>query len=324
MTTFDLKSFIRNGYAGISVPGSDSLDPYIDIKAFYKHALLTFFNLPEDVLFGISEFRSVGNKSGYILIKNMPRDEALINTPLTHQEACSRQSFISEYCLAMVGKYLGELYGFAQESDGIIFNNIRPSPKYRAQQSSESSDVLLELHTEIAFHEFRPDFLLLYCLRQDCHKMARTGVASIRRALPLISKHAREELVKPQFSLAYDLSFGNLHGKNNGIKKVAVLEGDIDDPYMTYDSDLMTPMTEQAESALMELDTALRNTMHEVRLEAGDLIVIDNRRTSHSRTNFKTYYDGRDRWVQRVFVKQDLDVVRKRLPDQVPVIRDIV
>jgi len=93
---------------------------------------------------------------------------------------------------------------------------------------------------------------------------------------------------------------------------------------MTYDSDLITPLNEKSSSALSELDMALRSTMKEILLEPGDLIIIDNRRTSHSRTKFKAYFDGYDRWLQRAFIKQDIDVVRKRLPDQVPVIREIL
>lgn len=324
MSVIDLKLCVSQGYSGIFIPNSDEINPYLSMSDFALHAQTAFYALPISVLSKISQFRSNGNAEGFILIKGMPYDEKLGKTPLRHEDVRSRPVFISEYCLTMVGSHLGELYGFVQESEGSLFNNIRPLPLSSELQSSESSDVFLELHTEVAFHEFRPDFLLLYCLRQDCHKMAKTGVACIRQALPLLSKDVIDELRKPNFSFAYDLSFGNLLGKNNRLKNSAVLEGDLSDPYMTYDSDLITPLNEKSSSALGELDMALRSTMKEILLEPGDLIVIDNRRTSHSRTKFKAYFDGYDRWLQRAFIKQDIDIVRKRFPEQVPVIRDIL
>lgn len=300
------------------------LNPYQNFRGFTQHARAAFFTLPVDALFRLMEFRAEGNEMGYLLLKGLPQDGPFVDTPRTHDEAQQRRSFTSEYCLTMIGSHFGELYGFSQESNGAIFNNIRPTIHNQKQQSSESSDVFLELHTEIAFHEFRPDFLLLYCLRQDHHKMARTGVASIRSALPLLNIKILEELRKPNFSFSYDLSFGNKCGRNNSIKNMPILEGSLSDPYMTYDSDLIRPLNERAKAALVELDSALRKTMHQVVLEPGDIIIIDNRRTSHARTNFKAYYDGKDRWLQRVFVKQDLDSVRKRLPNQVPIIEDIL
>lgn len=306
------------------MPDSSDLNPYLSMRDFKHHAQTAFFTLPISVISEIIQFRSEGNIDGFILIKGMPCDAKLIRTPQMHEEVRSRLAFVSEYCLTMIGANLGELYGFIQESEGSLFNNIRPLPLSSSVQSSESSNVFLELHTEIAFHEFRPDFLLLYCLRQDRHKMAKTGVACIRKALPMLSKETIDELRKPNFSFAYDLSFGNFLGKSNSLKNSPILEGDLADPYLTYDSDLITPLNEKSSSALRELDMALRSTMKTILLEPGDLIVIDNRRTSHSRTKFKAHFDGFDRWLQRVFIKQDIDVVRKRLPDQVPVIREII
>jgi L-asparagine oxygenase len=41
-------------------------------------------------------------------------------------------------------------------------------------------------------------------------------------------------------------------------------------------------------------------------LKAGDLIIIDNRRTVHARTEFEPRYDGFDRWLQRSYVVDSL------------------
>lgn len=225
-------NFIRLSESDLSFLNTDSLlalNPYMDMKQFTRHAQADFFSLPSEVLSCMSQFRSEGNECGFLLIKNLPIDSTLIDTPEKHEQARQRNCFLSEYFLTMVGSNLGELYGFSQESSGAIFNNIRPTKTQSTNQSSESSDVFLELHTEIAFHEFRPDFLLLYCLRQDRECMAKTGVASIRRAMMQLSYNELAELRQPHFSFAFDLSFGNKMGRDNSIKTGPVLEGPTND-----------------------------------------------------------------------------------------------
>ncbi len=45
----------------------------------------------------------------------------------------------------------------------------------------------------------------------------------------------------------------------------------------------------------------------DVVIEPGCLLVLDNRRCVHARSDFKAYYDGRDRWLQRMAVVRDLE-----------------
>ncbi|WP_163576198.1 TauD/TfdA family dioxygenase [Halomonas faecis] len=320
----DLRTyFSKNEVSNLFSPPGE-LNPYQEPKKFIRHARAASFKLPTKIKNEILEFRSYGNQPGFILLKGLPFETDLCETPIDNKEAAERGCYISEFCISMFGSLLGDMYAFAQESEGLLFNNIRPTFKNTSKQSSESSGVYLELHTEVAFHEFRPDFLILNCLRKDPERQAKTGVSSIRLALPLLSKETKECLFQPLYSFAYDLSFGNEHGKKNSIKRASVLQGPKDDPYLTYDSDLITPHGEKASLAIDELEKALRSTMQTFRLQEGELLLVDNRRTAHSRTSFKARFDGKDRWLQRSFVRQDFDSVRKRLPHQGYVIRDII
>lgn len=289
------------------------LNPYNDLETFIYFANNNLDYLQNDLSRNLNLFKKYGNQDGYLLIKNLPKDKNLINTPIEHKDVFNKNTFISEFCLTLIGSFLGEVYGYKDESDGIIFNNLRPKLECENLQISESSQVLLELHTETAFHEFRPDFLLIYCLRHDREKVAKTGVASIRNALKSLDEKTIKLLFESKYSVAIDLSFGNKDGKDNILKTIPILSGTIDDPYMVYDSDLMEGLTTDAKKALEDLDLILRKTMTELTLEAGDLVIIDNKRTSHSRSKFKAYYDGYDRWLQRLLVKQDFDIVRKKL-----------
>ena len=58
-----------------------------------------------------------------------------------------------------------------------------------------------------------------------------------------------------------------------------------------------------ADGALRRLSAALDSTHQALRLLPGDLLVIDNFRTSHARSVFTPRWDGHDRWLNRMFVR---------------------
>lgn len=64
---------------------------------------------------------------------------------------------------------------------------------------------------------------------------------------------------------------------------------------MIYDADLIKAKTDPEKNALAKLDKSLRETMKLISLKKGDLIIIDNKRSIHSRTKFNAYFDGNDR-----------------------------
>ena len=78
-----------------------------------------------------------------------------------------------------------------------------------------------------------------------------------------------------------------------------VLYGHPDRPYFNYDLDLMTSHIPEASAALHKVAEAANIVKKSVLLDSGDLLVIDNRRSIHGRTQFTARYDGTDRWVLR-------------------------
>jgi serine/threonine protein kinase len=49
------------------------------------------------------------------------------------------------------------------------------------------------------------------------------------------------------------------------------------------------------------------DTHRSVRLGAGDLLVVNNRKCAHARSRFAAKFDGTDRWLQRVYVRRSLE-----------------
>ncbi|MEU7228064.1 TauD/TfdA family dioxygenase [Streptomyces chrestomyceticus] len=68
----------------------------------------------------------------------------------------------------------------------------------------------------------------------------------------------------------------------------------------------MEPLDETAARAFDELREAMLAVLDGAVLEAGDLIVVDNRTAVHGRTAFRPRYDGQDRWLRRCFAVADL------------------
>jgi|HubBroStandDraft_3_1064219.scaffolds.fasta_scaffold03827_2 hypothetical protein len=282
-------------------------DPHSDFEDFAFEAKLAFHELPRRLRRILLRFREGGNLDGALLLRGLPQDPDLPPTPVRSGVRTPKATFASELWLCAAAAALGEPVGYLQEKHGTIIQDVFPTPANAGKQSSESSEVLLAFHTEIAFHPFMPDYVLLYGLRQDPEKEARTMFASVRRLLPLLGAADRDILFADLFRTGIDYSFGN-HAQERGTGPlISVLYGDRLDPFLRYDLDLMVGQTEAARRALEHLRQAVDAVKLDVRIEPGSLLVLDNRRAVHARTHFKAAFDGRDRWLQRVSVVRDLE-----------------
>ncbi|MFD0524059.1 TauD/TfdA family dioxygenase [Paractinoplanes durhamensis] len=61
-----------------------------------------------------------------------------------------------------------------------------------------------------------------------------------------------------------------------------------------------------ARDALAAVIKAVDGSMQDVRLSAGEILIIDNLRSVHGRRPFTARYDGRDRWLRIVQEAADL------------------
>ncbi len=279
-------------------------NPFTNLEEFIHVCEETACSLPINVRMKIIEFLKFGNQEGYLLINNLKLDPELPHTPISKNEMPNKKTFYSECWLTIFANLLGEPFSYKQEGNGLLFHNICPSKSNQNLQSSLSSDVLLDLHTEVAFSPFIMDFVLLYCLREDRNHYGKTLLVSIRDIYKHLSSEAIDELKKRNFKAGIDFSFGSKNPKKYYL--VSVLYGDKEDPFLVYDRDLFKGQTESAQKALVELENVIMKHIKGISLKPGDLLIIDNRRVVHGRTSFTAYYDGYDRWLQRLFVCRTL------------------
>lgn len=274
-------------------------DPAGKGEVFLRQARLAGDSLPSRLRRTLDAFARDGNRDGLLLLRGLP----------TARNA-------AEACLALAGSRLGDMVGYAQEQNGALFHDVLPEISQEREQSAAGSKVRLALHTERCFHPYLPGHVLLFCLRPDPGRKARTEVASVRRMMPLLPARYLPTLFEPVFRTGIDYSFGNLATEKANGPVLSVLYGDRADPGLRYDLDLMVGLTAQARLALEAVKRAANRVRVGIRLAAGDLLVIDNRRAVHGRSAFEARYDGRDRWLKRAYLVSDLSAVADRRPHE--------
>jgi alpha-ketoglutarate-dependent taurine dioxygenase len=203
----------------------------------------------------------------------------------------------------------GDAVGYAQEHGGRVVQNIYPLAESVGQQISTSSDVPLAFHTETAFHPHQSHYLLLLCLRGDTR--AATTLCSVDAVVPRLSDHDVAVLHQPRFRTGVDLSFGRGDGWMTAPAPVLGREAD-GTHTLNYDGELTVGLDAEAGSALVALAEVIAAAATSVVLDRGDLLVLDNRRAVHGRSEFAARFDGTDRWLQRTFVVDDLTAITER------------
>ncbi|HET7177800.1 MAG TPA: amino acid adenylation domain-containing protein, partial [Solirubrobacterales bacterium] len=202
-----------------------SLDPADDFERFAFESKLVFHQLPERLRRGLLEFGRRGNLDGVLLLRGLAEDAVLPPTPTRGSDAVRKATFASELWLCVAAAAFGELVGYQQYKGGLIIQDIFPTPAEADKQSSESSSTLLAFHTELTFHPFSPDYVLLFGLRPDPDQEARTMFAGVRRVFPRLSPADRDVLFDQAFRTGLDYSFGNLTTERGTGPLLSVLYG---------------------------------------------------------------------------------------------------
>ncbi len=202
-----------------------------------------------------------------------------------------------------VAEALGYHIGYQQEHGGSLVQNIYPKPGTTTEQISTSSKTELLLHTETAFHPYRPRFVVLLCLRGD--ENAKTTFSSAKNFIGKLDKRTKQILTEPRFTTTIDISFLNGGAKDQEII-TPILSGTDEKPVIIFDTQLMRGLDGEAQQALSDLSVAVSQSVQSVTLRAGDLLVLDNHRVVHGRTSFAAKYDGTDRWVLRALAVEKL------------------
>lgn len=280
--------------------------PRADLPAFLENAAAVATALPGPLADALDGFNARGDQDGYLLLRGLPveDEEALPPTPTITPAPADRPLLNMEAMLGIIGRRLGLHTGYLELRTASVYHDVYPSPGAH-YLSSETSETLLEFHTEMAYHELQPNYVMLSCSRADHERQAATLVASVRKALPLLDQESRERLYDRKMPCCVDVAFRGGVDDPGAIAKVRPLYGDADDPYLGYDRELLVPDDPQDAEAVAVLSKALDEVTEAIHLTPGDLLIVDNFRTTHARTPFVPRWDGHDRWLHRVYIRTD-------------------
>jgi Fe(II)/alpha-ketoglutarate-dependent arginine beta-hydroxylase len=287
-------------------------------------AALAAHELPRDLRQAFERFRHDETR-GVLLVHTEYREDARIGPTPSHWKDRPHPSptLDEEVKVALLGSLLGDVFGWGTQQDGRLIHDILPIRGTEHQQLGSSSSTTLTWHTEDAFHEHRPDYIGLYCLRNP--DGIATTVAEVEVAA--LSDGEVNVLFEPRFLIRPDKShtaefnfeasvagrgndsrFGSISRRDQDPDPVPALFGGRDAPYVRLDPEFMSavPGDDEAARALTRLHGQVDEALFDLVLAPGDACFVDNLRVVHGRKPFRARFDGTDRWLKRVCVTRDL------------------
>jgi L-asparagine oxygenase len=257
---------------------------------------------PVTVRQSIRAFRRHSGPDGRLVLPGFPVTPSELPPTPSISGSVQTVATVPAAVLIMVACGLGDPTAFLAEKSGALVQDVVPVPGSESFQGNEGSTVL-SFHIENAFHPFRPDYVILLCLRADHARQAGLRTACIRSVQPHLDPETCEALFAAEYITAAPPSFAS---NTAYASRHAILSGARDDPDLRVDLAATKATTSRAHAALGRLGELFDSTAQTARLRPGDLAIVDNRITVHGRTAFTPRYDGRDRWLQRTFASADL------------------
>jgi L-asparagine oxygenase len=299
-------------------------NPVEDIDRSLARLRVVFAGLPIEQLQAVLDFGRHVDTPGVAMVRNLPVDPVLPPTPIDGRPSPDKPTYVAEGVLLGLSQLLGEPVGFTTEKSGGLIHDVVPVSAGAMTQTNQSSTVFLNFHNDIVhdtlgrYDVSNPDFLVLHCLRQDEDKQAVTYYADARDIARAIDPAVLETLRSPLFRLNAPGSYvRDVAGGAEVLAEAApIVSGPEHAPEIAVSANGVHPLTDAAGHALAELQRICREVAHQALLESGTALLINNRKGLHARSQFAARHDGRDRWLQRTYLRRSLWTIRYRaLPD---------
>ena len=277
------------------------ISPSTQVNMFISMAKNASKGLPKRIMSVLKEFKA--SQDGCLLIKGLPIDRKYIWTPENNKFHIGETTLLSRV-QAIINEFLGEMVSYEAEGDGRLFQDMVPNKELACTQTSLSSNKELELHTEQAFSEMRPDYLSLACLKGDIN--AKTYIMHVQNILDRFTLYETKVLSKELWEIGIDKSFvmngcsSNLRGP---LSILHLKDGEFE---IVFDQDLMVGLTEEASDLIDEIIELYYEYREYCALESGDILILNNNKVLHGRSAFSPLFDGHDRFVIRSFIMKNI------------------
>ncbi|HEY9664382.1 MAG TPA: TauD/TfdA family dioxygenase [Allocoleopsis sp.] len=232
----------------------------------------------------------IRNNNGFIVIRNLPLDTQLPQTPANGLRPQGKTS-VSEAVLLGVVSALGyKPFAYAQEKNGALVHEIAPIAE-KACSISSNGIADFDFHTDCSHLERkqRPHILALFCLRdasQTPTKLTRLG-----DVLERMNPHEVLELMQNNFIHTPPETFEDKTPISN-----PVLRRSGDKIEVAVSTHNVQPTTKNARLALESFHQLAHECHLEIQWNPGDMLIFNNLRCLHARGAITG-----DRWLQRCY-----------------------
>ena len=223
-----------------------------------------------------------------------------------------------EVLFALISGLFGNIFGWQTQQNGRMMHDLMPLKKHENEQVGFSSKQELSWHTEDAFHEYRADYLSLFCMRNP----ERVPTTLCSSHFLELSEPVRRVLRQPHFAILPDNShkpeansisgskFNRIHAMMENPSPTSILFGDNERPSIRIDPDYCVVLSKspEVEESYAEIVDEINNKLFELPLSEGEICFIDNSQVVHGRRSFSARYDGLDRWLKRVNIRRNLNL----------------
>lgn len=160
-------------------------------------------------------------------------------------------------------------------------------------------------HTDCSYEESPPRYFALHVLQHDRFGGGTLSVLNVQRLCELLSPDSRMSLMQQEYDIRIPPEFTKETGKSRILGSLLEAQESIKGCKIRFRRDLITPLSDRASRALQELDMMLQNTeahkqstlhLDSNDLSAGSVLLVDNRRWLHARSNIK----DPDRHLRRI------------------------
>jgi hypothetical protein len=212
---------------------------------------------------------------------------------------------------------LGNPFTFVEQHGGDIVQNIRPVSTHEAERSSRGR-VALQLHTDDAFlhRQVRVEYIALCGVTNPMR--VPTEIVSLYDVYERLRSETVEILSQPVFSFgcpeSYDIEGrGDIWTSPRPILE-AMEDGTVEVALPSTEIKVVTEATVEANRHLQLFKSALADApRRQVTLEAGEILVISNSRCFHGRPAVEA-----ERWLKRVYLRQDLTTLDELAATRAP------
>lgn len=197
------------------------------------------------------------------------------------------------------------------ENDGQLIRHVVPRKGLEKQISSYGSNETFYPHVDNPDLRLRsenlqqsiktpsPDTLTLLCLRQ--HEGVATSILLLNDILAFLSNEEKLLLQDPVFSVNRPASFKGNYSSSN----LPLLIQESDNSYISR-FDYHNLSTQHSPEHICALDkfkqiSTDKSIWKSFYLQPGQAVTFDNQKTLHTRNGFQPLFNGKDRWLLRVF-----------------------